>query len=453
MPLALRINDNVRYFNENQASEAMQTYWTAMQSGQDAQLQRVDTVPESPPDDDPEPTPPGGVSSLAVERIKRHEQMLLDKGIALPPPIYAPGTRVVPLGIDNFKTSRQAWQDMPATVEGLRRVVDTVRAEEREDFTIRVRDLRVADDGTVDFGEGPLHFEEQGLRALVSRNAEVLPRAGELVSTVAADLRAHLLNRQLGQVRPDKRLKLRTRIGRSGRRQVYAAVSERYASFDADQVAETLAAALDGTGMRGEVVYDARTTTLRADGLLHADEVVDLAAGDVFRAGVQFRSNDAAGGSIVAKAIAWRNLCLNLIIIGTGETELLRRRHIGAVEEVLADVQTAAAQASVVFEDFASEWGVLRRTEASALLGTEDMPSAFEELARMPQLDVGVKRDALVELLLQGWSEEPGETVADLINAVTRTHMLAEIDDLRRARLEEAAGKLVPVLARRAAEA
>ena len=451
MPLALIINDSTNYYVEEDANDAMRAYWTAKQSGRQAELKRVDCIPASPDDDpDPEAPVPGAVSHLALERIRRHEESLRERGIALPPPIYAPGTEVVQLGNDNFRTSRQAWEDMPLTVDGLAEVQRAVRSEDRQDFTVRVRDLRMQDDGILQFGEGPLHLEEQGLRALVTRNSEVLPRAGELVATLAADLRAEVLNRQLAQVSNDKRLKLRTRVARGGQRQVYAVVSERYAAFDADEVAGTLAGALVGSGMRGEVVYDSRTTSFRADGILHADEVVDLAAGDVFKLGVQFRSNDAAGGSIVGRAIAWRNLCLNLIIIGTGETELLRRRHIGDVADVLSDAQTAATQAGTLFADFAAEWSVLRRTKATDVFDVETMEDAVAELALMGGLDVGVRRDALVEMLLSGWRTEPGETLADLVNSVSAAHLLQEVDDWQRQRFEAAAGALVPVLRQRA---
>jgi hypothetical protein len=448
VPLALTIDDNTDYFDDNQAQEAMKTYWTAKQRGAEANLVRIDAIPEALP-----PTAhPGEVSQIAQERIERHERLLADRGIALPPPVYAPGTKVVPLGTDNFRTSRQSWEDMPETVQGLQGVYEAVRAENREDHVVRVRDLRMSEDGTLDFGEGPVRLEDQGLRALVSRNAEVLPRAGELLARVDPELRANILNRQLGQVGRDKELKLRLRDGRDGR-QVFAVVSPRYAPFDADRIATTLASALHGSGMRGQVLYDARTTTLRADGLLHADQPVDLAAGDVFKLGVQFRSNDAAGGSIVGKAIAWRNLCLNLIIIGTGEAELLRRRHIGAVGEVLSDVRTAATQASEMFVDFASEWGVLRGTDATELFEVASVEDAIAELVGMKELDVGVRRDALVEMLLTGWRHEPGDSVADLVNSVTAVHLLEDIDDWQRQRFEEAAGALVPILARRAAEA
>ena len=54
---------------------------------------------------------------------------------------------------------------------------------------------------------------------------------------------------------------------------------------------------------------------------------------------------------------------------------------------------------------------------------------------------------------MKGWQKEPGESLADLVNAVSSVHLLKELGQWRRQRFEEAAGLLVPVLVRRAAEA
>ena len=74
----------------------------------------------------------------------------------------------------------------------------------------------------------------------------------------------------------------------------------------------------------------------------------------------------------------------------------------------------------------------------------------FAELADMRELDLGVKRDTAVELLLKGWSNEPGDTLADIVNAVTSVHGNAAIDQYGREKWERSAGELVPVLAGRA---
>ena len=74
-------------------------------------------------------------------------------------------------------------------------------------------------------------------------------------------------------------------------------------------------------------------------------------------------------------------------------------------------------------------------------------------MALSKMLDVGVKRDTLVEMVLAGWQREPGESLADLVNGVSSVHLQKELDQWRRQRFEEAAGLLVPVLVRRVAEA
>ncbi|HET6494895.1 MAG TPA: hypothetical protein VFH61_05975, partial [Thermoleophilia bacterium] len=89
------------------------------------------------------------VSPIAAERIERHETLLADMGIALPPPLYTSGTRVVAAGHTNFRTSRQEWENLPETVEGLRQVWKAVKAEERQDRVVTTRTMRMLDDGTV----------------------------------------------------------------------------------------------------------------------------------------------------------------------------------------------------------------------------------------------------------------------------------------------------------------
>jgi hypothetical protein len=59
----------------------------------------------------------------------------------------------------------------------------------------------------------------------------------------------------------------------------------------------------------------------------------------------------------------------------------------------------------------------------------------------------------MVEALLRGFSAEPGDTLADAFNAVTRAAHEGLLDEAQRWRVERAAGALLPVLAQRAAEA
>ena len=437
---------NLTIDGQDQAPSDVQTAMKAMHAakgvGRTASMRKAG---------DPAPTPnvrAGEVSQVAVARITRDEQRLLDRGIALPPPIYAAGSKVVQWGHDNFRTSRQSWEDMPETIDGLRQAWVQVRREKRTDHEVSVRDLRMNNDGTLDFGQGRVGVEVAGLKSLLGRNAELFPRAGTFMSMLDPDVRALNFNRQIKKADKKRRLVLRTRRSPSGR-SVYAAVSKKYTAFDADKIIHILGDALKDTGMRGEVTVNPATTDLRVNGIYHADTVVDLAAGDVFKTGVQFRSNDAAGGSIQGKALAWRNLCLNLIIIGTGEKELLRQMHKGGFHTIRGEVVRAATEGSTFFTDFAQDWGILRATPAADVFEGETIEDIMSEMAQLSAMDVGVRRDTLVEMLLAGHQHEPGDTLADLANAVTAVHLHSEVNNWRREQFEEAAGLLVPVLASR----
>jgi len=403
------------------------------------------------------------VSEIAKARIERHEQHLADNGIALPPPIYAAGTRVVEWGHENFAASRTAWEDQPETVQSLRGIWKAVKAEDRRDEVVNVRNIRMLDNGRIDFGKGDVGVEALGFKGLIARNSSVFPRGADLMMALDPDMRAAVWNRQIKKVDADKTLSLRIRKSGDKGYGVFAATSERYSAFDADQLAQAIGTAIRETGMRGEVIYNPATTDLRVNGLYHADSVVDLAAGDVFKFGVQFRSNDAAGGSIQGKATAWRNLCLNLIIIGTGSTELLRQRHTGNLDDLAAAVRMAAEQAVEIGAPFAKEWNILRSTSALDVLtgdARDEVNGASSRIvaeavfgALTAHVDVGIKRDSLVELLLTSFDNEPGDSMADIVNAVTGVHLLDSVSVWQRERFEEAAGRLVPVLVGKAAEA
>jgi hypothetical protein len=82
-----------------------------------------------------------------------------------------------------------------------------------------------------------------------------------------------------------------------------------------------------------------------------------------------------------------------------------------------------------------------------------DPKEFLRSLVSSGDLDADVARDTVVEALLRGYAAEPGDTLADAFNAVTRAAHEGLLDEAQRWRMERAAGALLPVLARRAAEA
>ena len=80
-----------------------------------------------------------------------------------------------------------------------------------------------------------------------------------------------------------------------------------------------------------------------------------------------------------------------------------------------------------------------------------DKPADFlRALVTSGDLDADVARDTMVEALLKGFKAEPGDTLADAFNAVTRAAHEGLLDEAQRWRVEREAGALLPVLARRA---
>jgi len=405
------------------------------------------------------------VSDVAVARIARHEELLSTIGIALPPPVYAAGSKVLAVGEDNFRTSRLAWEEQTPVIDGLEGVKAAVAAENRIDTAVLMSSIRMLPNGRITKGMGEgLAVEESGFRHLLQGMGDIFPRALPVLLKAPVELRASFFNEMMERYSNElvaadgspKTMKLRTR-DYNGVRSVFAVTSTTYGVRDADAIATDIIAGLHGAAedARGTVVYDPETTNLRVNATWHANRVVDFAAGDVFQLGATYSSNDARGGSIIVDGTAWRNRCLNLLIIGEASANLLRRRHRGNMQSVAAEITAKTELVVEMFNQFADSWGVLRNTEVKAvqLWGEKfaTVPEALAWAVEHKKLATDIKAAVLTEALLTGWKEEPGNTLADLINAITRSHMSNQISEWQRAQVERAAGELVSVLFRAAA--
>lgn len=155
--LALTLQGKTQHLPEDDLNDAMSQFWHARQAGDlTANLVRVaditpangpmPTTPEEP-DDDPPPTAPGSVSTVAEERISLQEAWLKKAGFALAPPLYAPGTRVHPLGDRNFRIERQRVEGLPPFRGAASAVMATVAHERRRNVSAPLKDLTLTEDG------------------------------------------------------------------------------------------------------------------------------------------------------------------------------------------------------------------------------------------------------------------------------------------------------------------
>lgn len=403
--LALTTKGQTQYLAEEDRDRAMLTYWNARQAGDDtARLMRVEEIA------DPAPfTPAGSVSEVSQLRIVQQERWLKDAGFALAPPLFAAGTRVLPLGDDNFRVERKRVEALPRFRDAADLVSAQVHTEDREDVTASTSDIAMDENGRLVVDGVAMAMESGGFLQLATLVGFGLG-GRYLAQACPPDLRAANVNRQLSLQR-ERDVVLRTRRAPTGDRQVFATVTPSYAAVDTDEVLATVGEWL--TDARAEVRYDG--VGVSATALWMPDSIVDLAAGDVFKVGVQLRTDDSGKGRIRLAGVAWRNLCLNLIVIDVGEVEVVALVHRGDRDRIVAQVRDGVEGARASVANFLQAWGHARTVKVDAELRIRQIVA---EQKLQPR---GAKdRDAVVEALLDAWHAEPGGTVADVANALTR---------------------------------
>lgn len=431
--LALTIRGATEYLDEADQENAMGRYWTARNDGDaSAKLVKIDRNPDDDPDPKP-PTAPGQVSAVAQARIAIQDRSLKANGFSMAKPLFAAGTRVLPLGDQNFKLERIKVEQMPVWNDAANRVFDMINVENRQDIDVLLRDVRMTPSGELVVKGEPHAIGEDAFHQLVSLMG--VGNGARYLASCPIDLRATNVNRQ-AELQRNRTLRLRTRQDGEGRA-VFATVTPSYASVDTDRVLATVTPDLADSHV--ELIYDG--TGARATGLFMPDQVVDLAAGDIFKVGVRIETDDTGRGRIRVSAVAFRNRCLNLIVIGEGTVETVSAVHKGDPARILDTVKDGVIAARAKVGDFLEAWGHARKR-------TIDVAATLRNWVDDKKLgNIAVRdRDEAVEQLLQSWRVEPGDTLADAVNAVTRSAHESPwwTRDLR-AELEQRAANLVLV--------
>ena len=144
--------------------------------------------------------------------------------------------------------------------------------------------------------------------------------------------------------------------------------------------------------------------------------------------------------------------------IDNASVEVMRKSHRGSMDGVVVDLTFATAKAQDLVQGFAKDWGFLRKAPVSKveIYGERynTVPEALKALVDQGRIDGMTATNAAVEALLSGYAKEPGNgSLADIINAVTRTAHEAKFGLDKQEKMEKAAGELVPILLRSAQKA
>ena len=436
-------------------------------------------------------TAPGHVSIVAQERCRADDELLSSIGLARPSGNYATnpnmrteggyevGASVIDAGYQNLRTAYRTWEEQPTLEGGAEQVRDMIRAERRFDLSVNIRDLSVDPMGRfIVPGHGPLDLEPRAYAALLARVSGDLPSAvyardqGQLANDVVipgvplfGGAARYLLSLPPGEraehvtrslLRADPGVAVLRMRHVENKPQVFAVVSEHYASFDADEVLDAIIGTFGGKGYRGEVGYDSGTTVLTVDAKYHASRIQDFSAGDITSIGPRFRSNDAGGGSINGSSGAQWNGCLNYIIVEEGVGASFRVVHKGNVAALVSNLGAHMKAMQPTFEVFGKRWGILRSKpiRAERMFG-KPVRTGRDVLAALVsdgKLDIGLTPQARTDALHQAWEAEGplhqgDDSYARVIAAITRMAHERLLDDCSRDAAERRAGALVPVLA------
>jgi hypothetical protein len=398
---------------------------------------------------------PTDAGAVAAQARNASQMAVLDAmGFALPQPFFSVGTPLIQAGKDKFRAMAVDHAQKPFIEDAAMEVANAITAEKRANITVALRDLVVTPDGKVSRGKTPIPLEPLAWDTLVGMAAPVLPSAKSLLRILDPDLRAETWNRQVAKLPDTARAQLGIRNVNDGW-QVFRAVSATYpTTAQADKVLRGVADALKGEGMRGSVVYDPASTRVRWEAAWMAPQEIDPRVGDVLRVGVAGSTADAANGGFRVSLAATRILCINLTI-ADAYLAAFRRSHRGNLDGVVDEIVATVKAAPEAFAALAADWKVTRKTAVSqvSLFGKTyaDVPTALAALVDTGRIDAGVARDVQVEALLTAYKAEEGDTLADLLNAVTRAAHEASWSEFNRSMLEHQAGELLPVFARAAA--
>jgi len=351
--------------------------------------------------------------------------------------LYAVGTRLAASGQAAARQYRDAFDALPTAREGLRGLIDQIKAERRNDLTARVADLRVSPEGRVGrAGKDGLPLTAEALAGLCSR-VTAPPHAAGYLAAIPADRRAAELRAILAGSNPDKELTFRARKLASGW-QAYAVVSPTYQAYDPDALAgDLLGSGLDGA--RAAITYDGIRTKID----LHAATTVapaDQRVGDAFRAISRLTTRDDGGGSVRGMGLAEFVRCVNYSVIRQG-VGLGRVAHRGDVARLVGDLTGTAGA-------WLGEWLKLWHRAEQAELGGWTAVDALEALALARVISVQNEEPASVaRKVVEAASDERdrGDTIGGLHASITRAaHTAAWGSPLAAAeRLEGQAGLLL----------
>jgi hypothetical protein len=295
-------------------------------------------------------------------------------------------------------------------------LADRIEAEERQSTVLNIRDIKVDDEMSITFGEVDHAVTQDAYKALLRG---IAPKgAYSYLTGVDVDLRAYNTRTLLQQ---EGRVKVRTKNGEHGERVIFGVVPESYPDVYANDILRTISRQT-ADNAKGTYVYDPNTTQLSFRELLRQEvnpSSYKWGADDTFQVGRGWSLRDDGSTSIAMNLLMFRQLCANMQLL-SADSYLKRVRHRGQEENVIARVSELFKQTGGFVEHFSKQWSSARSVTWNEDGSFDKAITTYGMLINTKKLSSIGDKDLFALSLATAWLEEPGNTVADLVNGVTR---------------------------------
>ena len=324
--------------------------------------------------------------------------------------VYDEGTKMLDSGVAVALASRTEWDALPLATVAAAEHAATIAAEGRKDYReIKLSNLVVDHEGHLTRANGGLRFSDWSwgqVRGMAPRGTALRNNFNSWMRT--SDYVGTFRTRY-----PDSETRTR---------ELFAAVSDKYAVNDGHEVLSMVADQLPGM-TRGRISYDADTTRVEADMTIHNPYELedDIAVGRLHRMGLRYTTRDDGGERHRLRLYAERIACINCTLIPF-DIAGIERVHVGDPAQIWQDIAALVARSADIMGQFADHWQAAHVTRVfNGTSMVDEAQAMFGRLVDGGFIDAnGTSKKVLVERLVAAWADEPGNTYQAINRAITR---------------------------------